>query len=958
MLPSSRTRGRRGVQPNAPTTLIALAVLLASAFLLRVLRLDFQPLWWDEGYSVWFATNPLGEMLADTARDIHPPLYYALLHGWINLVGARPEMLRLFSVMVGTLTVALMYAVARRLAGERAGFIAAFLLAINPFHIYYSQEVRMYGLVTFLGLVSVGLAARWMKEAAEEKEEGEKKATRWLLGAGYVGATAAAMYSQYYAAFLPLSQTVYVLAQGRRAHRILIPWLVAQVVLALLYLPWLLYAGPQLVGYVAQKVVLDADRALAPLDYFGRHLAAFAGGHFEGALAPWWAAGILPLAGVGVLWYKVRVANGDSAPVPTLPRAAGDGRGLLLDRWSLFLTAQVVIPLLLGFMVSLRYPFVPPRFERLLLLALPPCLLLIAIILAPLHGRALAVGLALFVAIAALSLAMFYTVPRYADDDYRPLVAQVEGMGGAGDVIYCVFPWQVGYFRSYGRAQGPRPVLSPAAVWSAAARAPLQSALAQGQRIWFPEHLALGAVLERQAEAYLLENAIPVLNEWHGPHTRLTFWSPVQGLGFGSGPARFAGGLTLLAARVGDAPIAAGAGLVPLELVWQMEGAWPEESYRVGLRLTDVEGRTWAQRDSEPAGGTYPFFRWQAGETVTDRHGLWVPAGTPPGDYRLRLSVYRARDGRALDLLDAKGQPQGVEQVLATVRIVPPETIPPVSALPIQHRRAWDSGPLRLLGFSLPLSETFRTGSNLPLTFFWQARRPPLEDYLVWLRLTDGAGKEAARRESPMAWPARTWRTGELARDPQPFHLPADLPDGRYRLEVTLVPASRSETAQVRWQSLAMVAVQGRPHSFTRPQPRYPLDVMFGEGARLIGYDLAAEARPGGQVRLTLHWQATARMGTSYAVFVHLVAQDGRFGGQHDSIPGNGALPTTGWVVGEFLLDEHIFTIKAEAEPGPYLLEVGLYEPVSGQRLPVRDATGHELGDHLVLGETPMTVER
>ncbi|MCC7352222.1 MAG: glycosyltransferase family 39 protein, partial [Anaerolineae bacterium] len=219
---------------NAPTTFAALAILLAVAFLLRVFRLDFQPLWWDEGYSVWFATSPLGEMLADTAHDIHPPLYYALLHGWIVLAGAQPEILRLFSVMVGTLTVALMYAVGRWLAGERAGLVAAILLVINPFHVSYSQEVRMYGLVAFFSLASTGLAARLIAEQAEKRE---KRARGWLLWAGYVAVTAAAMYSQYYAAFLPLAQTGYVLAQGRRARSVLIPWLAAQAALALLYLP-------------------------------------------------------------------------------------------------------------------------------------------------------------------------------------------------------------------------------------------------------------------------------------------------------------------------------------------------------------------------------------------------------------------------------------------------------------------------------------------------------------------------------------------------------------------------------------------------------------------------------------------------------------------------------------------------------------------------------------------------
>ncbi|MEZ4556700.1 MAG: hypothetical protein R2854_09695 [Caldilineaceae bacterium] len=47
---------------------------------LRVLRLNWQPLWWDEGYSIYFATEPLARMLNLTAHDIHPPLYYALLH--------------------------------------------------------------------------------------------------------------------------------------------------------------------------------------------------------------------------------------------------------------------------------------------------------------------------------------------------------------------------------------------------------------------------------------------------------------------------------------------------------------------------------------------------------------------------------------------------------------------------------------------------------------------------------------------------------------------------------------------------------------------------------------------------------------------------------------------------------------------------------------------------------------
>jgi len=78
--------------------LIAITLL---AFLVRVMRLDFQPLWWDEGYSFFFATRDLVTMLERTAVDIHPPLYYALLQGWLTFTGASDIAARWLSVAIG-----------------------------------------------------------------------------------------------------------------------------------------------------------------------------------------------------------------------------------------------------------------------------------------------------------------------------------------------------------------------------------------------------------------------------------------------------------------------------------------------------------------------------------------------------------------------------------------------------------------------------------------------------------------------------------------------------------------------------------------------------------------------------------------------------------------------------------------------------------------------------------------
>ncbi|MCI0478043.1 MAG: hypothetical protein L0Y55_17505, partial [Anaerolineales bacterium] len=64
-------------------TINLLAAITLGGFALRVVRLDLQPLWWDEGYSIFFATRDFATMLERTAIDIHPPLYYALLQVWM-----------------------------------------------------------------------------------------------------------------------------------------------------------------------------------------------------------------------------------------------------------------------------------------------------------------------------------------------------------------------------------------------------------------------------------------------------------------------------------------------------------------------------------------------------------------------------------------------------------------------------------------------------------------------------------------------------------------------------------------------------------------------------------------------------------------------------------------------------------------------------------------------------------
>jgi len=91
-------------------------------------------------------------------------------------------------------------------------------------------------------------------------------------------------------------------------------------------------------------------------------------------------------------------------------------------------------------------------------------------------------------------------------------------------------------------------------------------------------------------------------------------------------------------------------------------------------------------------------------------------------------------------------------------------------------------------------------------------------------------------------------------------------------------------------------------------------------------------------------------MDATYTVFTHLLDENGQVRGQKDNPPVRGSYPTTLWAPGEVVVDEFEIPVAADAEPGSYVIEVGMYDPVTMQRLPVLDPTG-VLGDRVLLAQ-------
>jgi len=148
---------------------VAAAILLfVAALMIRLPGIGQESLWLDEGVSYSFASSTTlrAMMLGDVQRSPHPPLYHLLLRLWMQLSGFSPLHARLLSAVLGAAAIPLLYILGRELVGEKGAILSALLLMVSPFHVHFSQEVRMYGLLCTEAILAMLLLARLLRRAS------------------------------------------------------------------------------------------------------------------------------------------------------------------------------------------------------------------------------------------------------------------------------------------------------------------------------------------------------------------------------------------------------------------------------------------------------------------------------------------------------------------------------------------------------------------------------------------------------------------------------------------------------------------------------------------------------------------------------------------------------------------------------------------------------------------------
>ena len=178
--------------------ILILAILFVGLFF-RIYGLGNESIWLDEGFSIRLSNLNLFHIVEETSRDVHPPLYYIILHYWINLFGDSEFSTRFLSVIFGFFAIFMIYKIGSLIFCKDVGVLSSLLLGLSVFHIQYSQEVRSYSLMSLLTLLSFYFFIRLL----------DKRSLTVLTG--YVISSLLLLYTHFFGFFIIIAQNIYFL---------------------------------------------------------------------------------------------------------------------------------------------------------------------------------------------------------------------------------------------------------------------------------------------------------------------------------------------------------------------------------------------------------------------------------------------------------------------------------------------------------------------------------------------------------------------------------------------------------------------------------------------------------------------------------------------------------------------------------------------------------------------------
>lgn len=401
------------------------ATLVGAA--LRLYQLGAASLWLDEAYTYFFVTGPIERgwrALLDIGN--HPPLFY-LITRLFAAVTPSEFGLRLSAALAGVVGIPLVYQFARRWGNPMAGHIAAWLLAVNPFAIWYAQDARPNTLSLAWAIVLGWLFARLYQRFT------------WRRWWAFVVVSAMAFLTHYFTTLFALAGAFFLIARLRHDYVFFRRWALAQFAALALISPWFVVWWLHPVHSFGIAWIPQPNLSDLPLT-----LLNLATGWNERWTIRVLIAGIVWVIGIALsLWPAHRRAW-----------AASQFPG-----WTL---TWVIAPLVVIFLFSLRRPL---YVDRYFIILLPPLILLTAAGLSTMQPRWRWAATLIALASALTSY------PSYAKEDWRAVTGFLREQQANGEAIYLLdlqdlLPLAYYGFQLPGDALNPPP--PPDAFWTVA----------------------------------------------------------------------------------------------------------------------------------------------------------------------------------------------------------------------------------------------------------------------------------------------------------------------------------------------------------------------------------------------------------------------------------------------------------------------------------------------------------
>ena len=662
------------------TTQLVLLVITLFAFVLRMVHLADVPPRWDEGWSVAHASLGLTDLFTITSADVHPPLYYMLLGAWQNSFGIHLFGARFLSVLMSVPSVPLAYAAAVAWSrNRRMGLYAAAFMAVLPLAVYYGAVIRMYALApTFLLLAAWGLlrmlgllkvhqvdqdAPRPQVTASNLTNLGNLTNPINLAAIGFIIGAVGAMLTLYHAAWALVALGVYALgiAVGRRRSAV-VPVLIVIALAGLLYLPWAIYAIPQLYGRAAAETAGNVAQHYSVGYFIEQGVRGLLLTHQTGDLG-WVVPALIVVCGVaGHLITRVLHQKEFAVRRSTLQMA------------ELALPVLMIVFTLIGTASAARqWAF----NERMMIGAIPGLALLLAWSFEALRlepraqlpgksspeGQTQKYGLVLIAAVTLVatfwrtSTDFVYRKSLEVFEPYNPHTyhQHIAPKALPGDQVIFNVLSPAGFYAldrapddpTWSYALSWDPVVEPRARWEAR----INAAAVQHPRLWLVLYRGL-AEANGDLRGWMDSTFYPAAAEWGEEEVFYGLYGAPRAMQLGEGAGVAWGDLRLSEVRIG-AQVAAN-DIIPVALTWQAVAPL-SHNYKVFVHALAADGFSVAQHDAMPLNDLRPMTTLPVNEAVRDHHGLALPAGYT-GELTLVLGLYDPETNQRILTRDGRDQ--------------------------------------------------------------------------------------------------------------------------------------------------------------------------------------------------------------------------------------------------------------------------------------------------------------